>query len=531
MRRWLGFFVTMLVLLFYSVHPVSADENGVTIYNVTQQDLNSDGKPDVTVIDCAFATNRDRIYVYDQGNDMRSSTDWQESTDFSNDIWLYDIGRDGSIQLVVRYQMEENHDTAYVYDDINHDGHVSVERIGTQVKILESQYWTARIISDSNWLLTDGRINLNVTIQLDGPVTTLDRAPVEYINNWLTHDGLIDVEFEEVAGQDGIAQYAVKRLLTDSPQDWNFERTGLFSNEGHYPTGPQERAFWPFLPVAPDVIHDPRFVYLRYFDLPPDVKVDWIAGKALGVELLGYPIGDGYHFNDNRYIAKGKVNDVAFESPQAYYDLANNHDPFSEMHVRFFTHPPDDRTMWSLPGFQGIPWQSISYDWNLFNLGSFRWDFKVGLGGNYTIDSVIRFRDFAVRSVPFQKLPYWITDRTWKMTTFVAREGDGYQSSEGIYEWQTDTGDDPEVNQDRTFKARNATFGYMLGVLDQPPDSFFQTTHLGFRAERHFADPIKPRLYFSPLDRKLHLEGAETGVWSVDQHRILHYANLNKDAY
>ena len=187
--------------------------------------------------------------------------------------------------------------------------------------------------------------------------------------------------------------------------------------------------------------------------------------------------------------------------------------------------------MWALPGKEALPWQSIRYDWNLFNPESLRWDFKVGVGGNYAIDSVVRFRDFAVRTIPFEELPYWVTEREWKSTTFVAREGQGYESSEGIYEWQTDTGDDPQVNPERAIKARDATAGYMLGVLDQPPDEFFQTTHPGFRAERHFSDPTRPYLYFSPLDRKLHLRGAEAGIWTIDEQHIIHYANLDEDDY
>jgi hypothetical protein len=529
-RWWPGLFATLLVLQLFSAWPAYAEEEGVTIFSVTQQDLNGDGRPDLTIIDCAFATDHDRIYVVDQGGDMRASTNWREATDFSDDVWLYDIGARGNVQLIVVYRVEDGHETAYVYDDQDGDGQVKYQRAGTQVTILESPYWTARIISSSRWFLPDGRLDLNVRVELDGPIPTLDRMPENYRQGWMKHDGQKDVEFEEVADSDGIARYALRHLVAPSPEDWGFEHAWLYTNEGRYPTNVRRRAFFPFLPIPVDS-HDSRYVNLRYFDLPPDVAVDWMHGKVMAVGLEGYPIGHGYHFNDNRYITKGQVNNVAFESPQAYYDLANNHDAFPELHIRFFTHPPDDTSTWSLKGKEAVPWQSISYDWNLFNPETLRWDFKVGLGGNHTIDSVVRFRDFAVRTVPFEELPRWITERDWKLTTFVAREGAGYESSEGIYEWQADTGDDPEAKDNHAIEARDATFRYMLGVTTTPPDAYFTSSHTGFRAERHFASPIQPYLYFSPLDRKLHLRGAEVGIWNIDDRSMIRYANLDGDAY
>jgi len=527
---WICLPIVLLLTFLTPVHPVQAFEMGIPIYSLSQQDLDGNGRPDQTTIDCAFATRHDRIDVYDWRGDMQLSAYWRDATDFNNDVWLYDIGADGTIQLIVVYKNEQGHTTAYVYDDRNGDGQVEYRRTGKTIEVLESSYWTARIDSDSNWFLPDGRVNLNIRIRLDGPVPTLDRAPEEYIQDWLKQDGIYDIEFEEAAGDDGIAQYALKRLRADSPQDWGFERSGLQVNEGHFPTGFFERAFFPLLPI-PINPKDPTYRDLRYFDFPPNLKVDWLKGQITSVGLDGYPTGHGYHFNDNQYIVKGQVNDVDFESPQAYYDLADNHDPFAEMHIRFFSRPPDDRSMWSLQGMEAVPWQSIRYDWNLFNPGTLRWDYKVGVGGNYNIDSEISFRDFSVRAVPFEQLPYWVTEREWKMTTFVAREGEGYQSSEGIYEWQTDTGDDPQGNPDRAVEAREATHSYMLGVTASPPEEFFQTSYPGFRAERHFNSPSQPYLYFSPVDSKLHLLGAESGIWTIDDKSRIRYANLDGDDY
>ena len=81
--------------------------------------------------------------------------------------------------------------------------------------------------------------------------------------------------------------------------------------------------------------------------------------------------------------------------------------------------------------------------------------------------------------VPYDDLPGWVTEHEWKLATLLAREGEGYQSSEGLYEWMADTGDDPEGDPDRAVEARDATFAYMLGATADPPDEYFETAHPG----------------------------------------------------
>ena len=542
-RRCCTLFEIILLFLSFSSQPVRANGQPLTIYSVTQQDLDGDGRPDLTIIDCAFVTDHDRIYVYDQGGDMRPSSDWREATDFDDDVWLYDIGAKGSAQLAVVYRVEDGHDTAYIYDDQDGDGKVSYQLTGKQVTITESPYWTVRISSGSQWFSPDGHLNLNIRMELDGPVwtfdqpgrdfsypQTFDRMPAYFVRDYMKHDGQVDAEFEQVADSNGIAKYALKRLLTPSPADWAFERTRFMSNEGHYPTRPRPDSFFPFLPI-PISTNDPRVLQFRYFDLPPDVGVDWSHSKVLGIWMDGYPIGAGYHFNDDYSLKKGQVNDVDFESPQAYYDLANNHDAFPELHIWFFTHPSDDPGIWSPPDKGSIPWQGISYSWNLFNPGTLRWDFKVGLAGTYPITSVVNFADFAVRTVPYKELPHWITEREWLLRTFVAREGDGYESSEGIYDWQSVQGENVVSPDNPSQQALEAALRYMFGLSPIAPDAYFQNIQKGFRAERDFAGPAKARLYFSPIDHKLHLARANYGIWNIDEQHLIRYANLDGDAY
>ena len=58
----------------------------IQIFATTQQDLDGDGAPDVTVIECAFATEHDQVLVHDINGDMPWGTHWQDVTDFSDDM-------------------------------------------------------------------------------------------------------------------------------------------------------------------------------------------------------------------------------------------------------------------------------------------------------------------------------------------------------------------------------------------------------------------------------------------------------------
>ncbi len=505
--------------------PAVAADDGVRILSTSQTDVNGDGRPDVTTIDAAFITSHDRIDVFDGDASMVTTTDWRRATDFRADTWLYDIQADGSVQLIVRYAVEDGHAVAYVYDDRNGDGNVAHSIEGNHVDVTESPYWTARIESAADWYRPDGSLDLGLSILLDGPIPTLDRAPADFVRDFMPHDGVADVSFTSVAASDGVATYAIRRLLVPAPADWSFERAWLWSNVGRYPTHPNPRAFFPFLP-APTDSQDPANLELRYFDLPPDLVIDWQRGVITAVKLDGYPIGRGYHMNSNSYIKPGEISAPSFESPQAYYDLAGDRDGYPDLHIRFFTRPPFDKAMYTVPNADSRPWQAIGYDWNLFNPGTLRWDFKVSVAGNQQIDSVVPFDTFGLRTVPYDELPSWVVSHEWKLTTLLAREGEGYQSSEGLYEWMAETGDDPEGDPERAIAARDATLGYMVGASTVPPSAFFQNARVGFRAERRLERQARPELYLSTIDKKLHLVGAEAGIWNVDGRTSIRYDNV-----
>jgi hypothetical protein len=520
------------------VQPASVGGQGTL--TLTQRDVNDNGRPDVAVIDCAFVTDHDRIIVLDQAGDMPFATDWEQATDFRDDIWLYDIGADDSVQLIVVYRLEEGVETAYLYDDQDGDGKVRYQQKGTRIVIQESPYWTARVRSGSSWFLPDGRLNLDVLMEIDGPVP-FDRMPEPLRAGsprpyTMPHDGNIDAEFEMVAGADGIAQYALKRWLPPPAEGMNgrrsigpasavFERLHLWGNEGRYPTQAHGNAFFPFLPAR--VPSDPD---LRYFDLPPHLAIDWAQARVTGFGLAGYPIGHGWHFNSNQLLLKGELNRVDFESPHAYYDLAGEKDAYPELHIRL--------EIIDLPAkARAVAMYGVSYDWRMREAPDLTWDYKVDLGGIQQIDSAVHFRDFDLQMVPFEQLPWWVTQQNWAYGVLVAREGQGYESSEGIYEWYSLAGvvADTSAPADSPYGlvpgSSSGQRRYLAGLEVQSPARYYERIRAGFRGE--YADLLENpvALYYSPVDHKLHLLGARQGVWNIDGRSEVRYANLDGDRY
>ena len=143
--------LAVLVLGFLISTPNIADAataqpgEPIQVFGIAQQDLNGDAQPDVTLIDCAFATAHDRVLVYDQNGDMPVGGQWEQVTDFQDDVWVFDAGADGSAQLIVDFNVEGGKYTALIYDDIDGDGQVGYAVDGKQVTIEESTFWHLKV--------------------------------------------------------------------------------------------------------------------------------------------------------------------------------------------------------------------------------------------------------------------------------------------------------------------------------------------------------------------------------------------------
>lgn len=70
-----------------------------------------------------------------------------------------------------------------------------------------------------------------------------------------------------------------------------------------------------------------------------------------------------------------------------------------------------------------------------------------------------------------------------------------------------------------------------MGDVEKPDLSQFQSISTGFRGEYRISEAVPPSLYFSPLDGRLHLKGAQAGLFNLGDDLALRTVNLDEDEY
>ena len=125
--------------------------------------------------------------------------------------------------------------------------------------------------------------------------------------------------------------------------------------------------------------------------------------------------------------------------------------------------------------------------------------FQTGLGGIQEQPSTtVVFKDFTLREVPFKDLPGYFLSQKWAYASFVAAEATPAGGHEGIWVWDT--------------LQYGNEWDYLLGKTNAFPFQDYIDYTIGYRAEVGELDG-PAQLYFSPVDRKLHLLKAQAGIF------------------
>ncbi len=517
---WALIMLAIAVLLCLPLPPAhaAAPASGVQVFAVRQQDTNNDGQPDVTIIDCAFATTQDQVRVYDRGGNMVASDDWRTATDFTDDVWVFDVGADKSAQLIIQFAVVNTNAVAYLYTDRDNNGSVLHSfQPDKGITVAETDYWLMRVTAQGAWQYPDGTYNQNLLFEIDGYLSGfVDRPyPLSFLRQ-LDLDHRPDFK-TEIADQnrDGIPEYTISGLMAASNYaQYGFSRHGARVNVGKTrPLPPQGYMFWHLL--------GGDYPQGNYFDTPPFIQMDWMQAQIVAAGLIGYPIEQGYSINTIASWQPNTVNYVNFEAMMAYYDLAQNRDKIPELHIRLRHYGPHDIHGGNLP----IPVNEVRWSWMQSSKDDLLWDYKIGLAGTNPITTSYRLGEYTLQNVPYLELPNWIRQQPWQYATFIADEGRSMRSSEGIYEWAA-------IEQQVSSNDAALTLSqYLAGEVDVPLQQIFDVPQQGYRGElaTDFEEP--PMLYFSPLDRKLHLRHANSGAWDLGNAAALYYDNLNSDAY
>lgn len=272
-------------------------------------------------------------------------------------------------------------------------------------------------------------------------------------------------------------------------------------------------------------------LYMVTFDPDKDNIMNYIDFRNF--KLRGW-INDGHSnffkdYSGNSLFLKihaspEKINNVAlnWENPFIFYDF--DKDGLSEKSIRLLDEPKlteTDSTA-SVALSQRISYAAFSYDIDNDNhpKRAFDYDFSVVYRGN-GFDYSDQFKPVAnLRGLP--DADYLFLDpRIRQLEGFIfpdERNAEKLVTQRGDWDkvWFVFDEDDDCERWERVelYEPRNPyRFGAKNGGLDNNP----QADVAGDRGEWDNDNSGKGQLYFSPLDGKLHLYGAENGVWRVDQ--------------
>lgn len=524
--------VLMALSLACSLFGSASAADSVQSYQITsfaQRDTNGDGRPDQAEIHCRCFSENDRIVVDDPAGDMKPANTVDQGTDMKNDLWLFDVGNRGRFQIAVQFRDVNNQLTADVYQDQNADGTVAVGTVAGHPAVTEPGFPVVHMHSLDGYWQRDGRIAPNLDLTVDGSL--LATFGGEKYTEFMSNDGRPDVVIRVRGPHDGDPRsYDWRNVETPVPASSAIYRSTLTVREHG-----QEPAFAPVFPwyllgatygsadqykgVSKPTVPlvgsagRPYGIVKPFGESFAPVQVDWNAGKVRFIgEFVASRASDANWFTYSNYAIKpGKLNDPDFESPFAFYNLADDNSTRPDMQVRIERAIPGDQFV--NPNWQGRPYQQIRYSWEQ-RAGQI-WSFKIGLLGQKSIDTTVKFPDFSLNTIPYAQLPTWVTSNSWDIATFVAVERQDYRSTEGIYEW------------DPTGALRDGYYSGASNVAPPPPDSITS----GLRGEYAPHLDAQPWLYLSPVDGRLHLAGAQSGIYEQDKTHKVIYQNLTGGQY
>ncbi len=525
-----------LVAVIVAIVPAEASaaslEDGVRDLSFEQRDLNGDAIPDMAILMTSYEGGRYRVAVYDQGHDMPWSDDWRKGTDFLDDTWLFQTESGEQTRLIIRFSRSTEGYLAELYDDIDEDGHVAYEiRDQTGIEVLESAYPAARMAAQKPWLLPGGRVNYMVQIATfqPWPIPFMQSSAVPY----LPQDGSPSYTHDVVDGDaNGIPDYELRLAFPNVPGDWGVFRSTINANVSQTSLPDFQGAFfWPYLGYADPQEWSPTSLGRKPGDTTPPIRINWQAGRIMGIAAL-FPIygtGNQWSMLTTKAIEKNKVNELDWEA-FAYYDFTS--DTIADVLFRLIHQPVAPVRV----GSADLRMEQVSYAWHYQNRDAMKWDYELELAALHSLPTtVVEFQDFALRTVPYEDLLEHFSEPTdWAYATFVAAESNAYESNEGIWEWGTLEGiqtDSTLLPEERSVTgAMEAQQGYLRGWRDGSPDGLYTEIREGFRGE--YADLNgTASLYISPVDQKLHLTRATHGVWNLGGDSEVRYGNLDGDAY
>lgn len=440
---------------------------------------------------------------------------WNDDSTVTNAVWLIYPERQGKVGLVIRFRSNESGSEAAIFDDQDGDGQVAITISPGNLPIAVERPGIPSVVvsSRSPWKMQPAPLNMNIDLQVDGNIRAMLNSRI--YQHLLKTDGRLDYEIHvRDVNNDGRPDIEWRQAYPPLPDGAAFERTAIMVNELRDEEPLQASFPWPYLGGE-----SYEYVKPRGASLPP-IQIDWEHRRVTQVgELVRSRGHDGYFvYSITRVGTKGVV-DSDFESPFAFYSFPGAQPGLPDLTVRHVYRGPFNKYIAGGRFNQAL--EEVDYSWRPTRTareGDAVWDFYLGLAGLNRVDSFVNLPEIGGLKMPrYEELPHWVINNPYAYMTFIAREGSGYPSSEGIYEWNPIEQAEPE------------SWDYLQGRSNETPFAHFTQVPVGFRGEYSSRVGLKPWLYVSSIDKRFHLLGADSGVWNISPTLAMRYDSLGLD--
>lgn len=425
--------------------------------------------------------------------------------------------------LMVRFSRPDTASPARaeVYDTPTGLDYLPLRILGNEVEYDSRYLPTLVFTAPDGWWVRNGKVNYNLTIEVRGPIYAMwgsgynkQSGPTGWTTLMRRGEPAVRINVHD-EDNDGFPDWDLRTMIPSFPGR-GYLRTNYAERRCSTPHTfePGVVPQWPF--VALDGGFEQPVGQLR-----APIVVDWDQGKITHFSELvtvrsqncAYAI---YAINP---LALNELNTLSFETPFAFYDLSGQGRGYPNLILRTERYPANDP--WSTgiePAIQrGRPlprdYQTIRYSWRN-QVGDGNWDYKLEVLGSYqyTDQTSIAGGLAKVDAPPYDSFPSWVVERPWPVAVFVDTEQQSYRSSEGIYDWSP----------------RALGLAYVVGWDDKPSDAPFTNVAKSLRGEYRTTREAALQLYFSPIDNRLHLLGAEGGFWKLSDTELLRVHNLDQ---
>lgn len=370
------------------------------------------------------------------------------------------------------------------------------------------------------WWSRGGLPNENVTVKVFGPVYTMwggKVGPQSYLPTVPRGPLAFVVYLHGIAP--GVPTWDDRRLIPPLAGK-SYIRASYAQSEcaGQRTWVPGPSPLWPY------VAYSGHFLQGIGTETPPLV-VNWTTGQ---VEKFSEVVSlrnqsCSYGFYSNAAVVPGHLNHPDFESPWGFYTLSPAATGLPNLIIRVDWRPTQSLgalglhrlTPLALP-LMARSSESVRYSW-ADHPGNQEFNYKVGLLGFRAVRAHTRImggRETIV-APPYAGYPASLIQQRWPVVTFVSQNARPYQTSEGLYAWS----------------GSQVGHAFMFGERATPSPAAFATIPDGTAGEYRIGVGARPWLYASPIDRQLHLLGAQAGLFQVNSTTRLLERNLGPGPY